>query len=186
MAREEEKGPRLVRRRGPMVKVDIKPFELSWQTVGRTVLIVTQGKDGKPNPMTAGWLQLGGLWGLPIITIAVRPERYTYKLLEECPEFTLNVPGKNLKDAVAVCGKKSGRDMDKFAVCGMTATPGRKISVPSIEEARIVYECKVVLTAQSEPITTHRLYFGEILAAYADAKLVTKTGKERGRGRTVR
>ena len=163
-----------------MVKVDIKPFELSWQTVGRTVLIVTRDKDGKPNPMTAGWLQMGGLWGLPVITIAVRPERYTYELLNNWPEFTLNVPGKNLKDAVAVCGKKSGRDMDKFEKCGLTAVPGKKVSVPSIEEARIVYECKVVLTAQSEPITTHRLYFGEILAAYADTKLVKTTGRERG------
>lgn len=165
-----------------MVKVEIKPFELSWETVGRTVLIVTRDGAGKPNAMTAGWLQLGGLWGKPVLTIAVRPERYTYDLLNNWGEFTVNVPGKELNEALEICGEVSGRDVDKFAKCGMTATPGRMVAVPSIEEAPIVYECKVILTAQSEPITTHRLYFGEIVTAYADEKLVVR----RGRGRTKR
>ena len=155
-----------------MAKVEVKPFEFSWETVGRTVLIVTRDGAGKPNAMTAGWLQLGGLWGKPVLTIAVRPERYTYGLLNAVGEFTVNVPGKELEEAVEVCGEVSGREVDKFARCGMTAVAGRMISVPTIGEALITYECKVILTAESKPITTHRLYFGEILATCAEEHLI--------------
>jgi flavin reductase (DIM6/NTAB) family NADH-FMN oxidoreductase RutF len=157
-----------------MAKVEVRPFEFSWQTVGRTVLVVTVDSAGKPNPMTAGWLQLGGLWSKPVMTIAVRPERYTYDLLNAHGEFTVNVAGPELAEALDVCGNKSGRDMDKFAVCGMTPTPGRRISVPGIREALITYECKVILTAESAPITTHRLYFGEIQVVYAEEHLARR------------
>ena len=160
-----------------MAKVEIKPFEVAGQTVGRTVLIVTRDGSGKPNAMTAGWLQLGGLWGKAVLTIAVRPERYTYELLEGWGEFTVNVPGKALTEAVEVCGEVSGRDVDKFARCGMTAVPGREVSVPGIGEAVITYECKVILTAESSPITSHRLYFGEIVSAYAEEQVVEKGTK---------
>ncbi len=162
-----------------MAKVEIRPFKLSWQPGGQTVLVVTVDGAGKPNAMTAGWLQLGGLWGKPILTIAVRPERYTYELLNACPAFTVNVMGKSMREAVNICGKKSGRDMDKFAQCGLTAVEGRKIPVPAIAEAEITYECKVILTAESAPITTHRLYFGEILSSYAEEAAV-KRGINRG------
>ena len=157
-----------------MGKVEIKPFELAGSTVGRTVLIVTCDGEGKPNAMTAGWLQLGGLWGKAILTIAVRPDRYTWGLLNERGEFTVNVPGKSLGEAVEVCGTVSGRDEDKFSRCEMTAVPGKAVSVPAIGEALITYECKVVLTAESAPITRHRLYFGEIVSAYADEELVKR------------
>jgi len=165
-----------------MPKVDIKPFELADSTVGRTVLIVAADADGKPNAMTAGWFQLGGLWSKPVLTIAVRPDRYTYGLLNERGEFTVNVPGKALQEAVEICGSTSGRDVDKFEKCGMTAAPARTISVAAIAESLITYECKVILTAESEPITPHRLYFGEILTAYAEDRLVNDV---RNRRKTV-
>ena len=164
-----------------MAKVDTKPFEHAWYTVGRTVLIVTRDQAGKPNAMTAGWLQLGGLWSLPVLTIAVRPERYTYDLLNAWGEFTVNVPTKQMEQAVELCGRVSGRDVDKFAEGGMTPVPGRMVSVPAIAEALITYECKVILTAESEPITTHRLYFGEILATYADEGLERVEDRRWGR-----
>ena len=157
-----------------MAKVEVKPFALSWQTVGRTVLVVTMDGAGTPNAMTAGWLQLGGLWGKPVLTIAVRPERYTYELLNALGEFTVNLPGRSLSEAVEVCGKLSGREVDKFGRCGMTAVPGRQITVPAIGEAEITYECKVILTAESMPITTHRLYFGEILSSYAEEVIINR------------
>lgn len=155
-----------------MAKVNIKPFDLSGQTVGRTILIVTRDVNGRPNAMTAGWMSLGGLWSKPILTIAIRPDRYTYELLAQVPEFTVNVPGKELNQALELCGTLSGRDTDKFARCAMTPVPAQTISVPAIGESLITYECKVILTAESAPITKHRLYFGEILAAYAEESLV--------------
>ena len=165
-----------------MSKVEIKPFDLVEKTIGRTVLIVTRDVSGKPNAMTAGWLSLGGLWGKAVLTIAVRPDRYTYELLEAVPEFTVNVPGKELHRAVEICGVVSGRDEDKFARCRIRTEPGRVVSVPGLTGSLITYECEVILKAESAPIRKHRLYFGEIVASYAEESLVKELPQE-GAGR---
>ena len=61
------------------------------------VFLTTQGKDRKPNIMTIGWLQGGIIWGRPILTVLVRPSRYTFTLLEENPSFTVGVPTEKMK-----------------------------------------------------------------------------------------
>jgi flavin reductase (DIM6/NTAB) family NADH-FMN oxidoreductase RutF len=146
------------------------------------LLLVTQGKDGKPNPMTIGWATLGCLWGLPCFVTLVRPSRYSYKLLEENREFTINVLPKELAEAASYCGTVSGRDDDKFATQGFIALPSRKVKPPVIEQCVIHLECRVVhyndIIAETMPAElakstypagdVHRFYYGEILAAYAD------------------
>ncbi|MHA2013801.1 MAG: flavin reductase, partial [Candidatus Helarchaeota archaeon] len=68
----------------------------------------------------------------------------------------------------------SGRDSDKIKQSGVNLTPSKNISVPYIEEAMISYECKVIHTAESGNICSHRLFFGKILAAYIDDKFIKK------------
>lgn len=79
------------------------------------VLLTSVDKDGRPNVMTIGWLLLGRSYHVnPIAVVAVRPARYTFKLLDEVEEFVISVPTPELEKAVAFCGEKSGRDVDKF------------------------------------------------------------------------
>ena len=73
-----------------------------------------------------------------------------------------------------IAGSYSGRDTDKIAQAGLKLTPSKHISVPMIEQAQICYECKVIHTAESGAICSHRLFFGKILAAYADETLLKK------------
>ena len=85
------------------------------EQTGKGVLLTTKA-GGKVNTMTIGWGTLGIEWGKPIFTAFVRKSRHTYKMLEENGEFTINVPmGQVDKNILAVCGTKSGRDMDKIA-----------------------------------------------------------------------
>ncbi len=67
------------------------------------------------NPMTIGWAQFGILWGKPTMTVYVRKSRYTYALLENADTFTVSVPASGtMREALAYCGSKSGRDTDKM------------------------------------------------------------------------
>ena len=147
------------------------------------LLLASADAQGNPNAMTIGWGTVGIIWRKPIFVVLVRPSRYTYDLIEITGDFTVNVPTPELKDEVLYFGTVSGRDHEKFKAKGLTATPGKKVKSPIIEECAIHYECRVVHTNDviSDELTEeilnsayrqrdfHRIYFGEILAVHADA-----------------
>lgn len=155
-----------------MKKVNIDPYQLANITVSNSCLLVSQDKDKKANMMALDWKTIGNLWGDPVCVIAVAPSRYTFSLLEEVQEFTLNVPSPQIRNAITIAGGFSGRHMDKIAKAELTLEPAKSISVPVIAEAMINYECKIIHSAESGSICSHRLYFGEILEAYADETLL--------------
>lgn len=139
-------------------------------------------KEGERlNTMTIGWGSLGFIWRKPIFTVLVRYSRYTYELLDKAKEFSVSVPLKGeLKKELALCGTKSGRDIDKFKECGFTPLKGKVINTPVIAECDLHYECKVVHQQAMEPalfdpalkgncyphLDYHVIYYGEIIATY--------------------
>ncbi len=146
---------------------------------GMGVLLTSVGNDGRPNAMTIGW----GLYGCfyhqhAVAAVAVRPACHTFKLLDEVGEFGLCVPTTALAEAVAFCGRESGRDHDKFAECGLTAMPSTHIRPPCIAECPIHVECRIyhkqrpphmVLTPEhrEKPLEAqHTIYYAEVLGAY--------------------
>jgi flavin reductase (DIM6/NTAB) family NADH-FMN oxidoreductase RutF len=146
------------------------------------LMLVAVGADGRANPMTIGWAFAGPAWGRQVFVAMVRPSRHTFALMEETGEFTVNVMAPGSEKALSYCGTKSGRDGDKLAASGLTAVPGMKVGAPSLAEAILTLECRVVERNDLDPETMvsavrrsgypkgdfHRLYFGEIVAAYAD------------------
>ena len=169
-----------------MNKVEVDYTDCFAQTMKRMqkdgLLLVTLGKDGKPNVMTIGWGTIGLVWGRPIFIVFVRPSRYTYGRLEQVDQFTVNVPTEQMGKAAEYCGKVSGRDHDKFKQANLTIVPGKKVKVPVIDECFISYECRVLHTNDLIPDRLsgvvkkefyptgdfHRVYFGQILTVYAD------------------
>ena len=148
------------------------------------LLLVAQGKSGKPNAMAIGWGVIGSIWSRPVFTVLVRPSRYTYQLLEENGDFTVNVLPHKMKSAVDLCGTVSGRTHDKFAEAKLTAAPGLHSKTPTIAESVIAYECRTIMTNDVPPERLdreirgsayasgdfHRLYFGNILCVLTDKK----------------
>lgn len=152
--------------------------------LGAENALLTAGTADRCNTMTIGWCQAGRLWGLRTCTVYVRPERYTYQFMEEQEYFTVSVLPKDWKDAMALCGTKSGRDMDKIKECGLTVRTGAG-GAPFFEEAELVLVCRklyaqdlepaCVLPAGEEKISPsygakggwHRAYTGEIVEAYS-------------------
>jgi len=143
---------------------------------------LTAASGNQCNTMTIGWGNIGFIWQKPIFTVMVRPSRFTFELLEKSKEFTVSVPFTDKKQALNICGTKSGRDIDKFKAAGLVTNPSKKINTPVIADCGLHYECKVVYqqvmipeqlnpdyqTAYYANGDYHTLYFGEIVATYMD------------------
>lgn len=88
-------------------------------------VLVSCGPAGAPNLITVGWC--GTICTQPsMVSISVRPERYSHHLIKESGEFVINLPTGSLVRAVDWCGVKSGRDVDKFSAMHLTPLPRRQ------------------------------------------------------------
>ena len=110
----------------------------------------------------------------PAVGIAVRPERFSYNLIAETGEFVVNLPTADQVDAVDYCGQVSGRDVDKWAVCGFTPAPASKIGTPLIAECPVALECR---TLQHLKLGAHDLFIGEVLAVQIEDKVLNSRGQ---------
>ncbi len=149
------------------------------QAHGIGVLLTSIGEDGRSNVMTIGWGLYGWFYhGRPVAVVAVRPDRHTFQLLDEVPEFVVCVPTDEISDAVAVCGRESGRDCDKFKETDLTPVPSVHVSPVSIAECPVHVECRIyykqrpphfILTPEhrEKPLEEqHTIYFAEVLGAF--------------------
>jgi len=175
-----------------MVKIAVDYYRFVDETINRMnnggLLLVSMGLNNIPNVMTIGWGLIGRMWREPFFVVAVRKSRYTYKLLEERGEFTVNVPTDGMENILEYCGTVSGREHDKFKELGLTAVKSYNISVPYIAQCPIHYECKVSFKVEVTPGSLeeyleksiypsgnyHTLYFGRILGVYADELFIKK------------
>jgi flavin reductase (DIM6/NTAB) family NADH-FMN oxidoreductase RutF len=173
-------------------KVEIGFFDYLNKTLsvmGKIGLLLVSAKSNeKPNAMTIGWGTIGIIWGKPIFSVLVRPSRYTYDLMEQSEDFTVNVPTEDMRGAVNFCGTKSGRDYDKFKENGLIVLPSKTIKTPAIEQSAIHYECKIVhknnvikekldgmiISSAYKSGDFHTIYYGEILGVYASLDLLDK------------
>ena len=135
----------------------------------------------KINTMTIGWGSIGYSWRRPVFCVLVRYSRYTYELIEKAADFSVSIPlSKDWQKALGIAGSKSGRDIDKFAECGIKTNSGIKIQSPHIAECDVVYECQIIHKQTNEtgwfdPQVVescypqgdyHVMYYGEILGCY--------------------
>ena len=127
----------------------------------------------KPNIITVAWA--GTVCSSPaMLSISVRPERYSYDIIKETGNFVVNLVNKELVYATDYCGVKSGRDTDKFDVMKLTPLPSQHIEAPGIAESPVNLECKVT---QVIPLGTHDLFLAEIVGVTVDEKYMDENGK---------
>ena len=140
---------------------------------------LTVGVNGVLNTMTVGWGMMGVCWRKPVLMVAVRNSRHTFQLMEQADNFTVSMPSGNLRDEIFYCGTKSGKDVDKFAECGLRTAKSQTVSSPIIDTAGIHLECRLIYKTPMDPACLaqaqqslyphkdyHTLYFGEISACY--------------------
>ena len=138
-------------------------------------VMVSCGREGeKPNIITVAWA--GTICSDPaMVSISVRKERYSHDIIKETGEFVINLVNKRLVRATDYCGVKSGRDVDKFAACGLHSAPGSVLTdCPILEESPVNLECKVT---QVIPLGSHDLFLAEVAACDVDESLLDENGK---------
>ena len=125
---------------------EITPEEFensAFRLIGKDWLLITTPDKSKlsgANAMTASWGGLGVLWNKPVATVFVRPQRYSYALCEETDRFSICVLDEKHRDALKVCGTRSGRDLDKLKECSLDCIDVDGVKV--IEQSKIAMVCK--------------------------------------------
>jgi flavin reductase (DIM6/NTAB) family NADH-FMN oxidoreductase RutF len=148
------------------------PFEL----IGKDWGLVTVDTKEKVNMMTVSWGGVGIMWNKPVAFTFIRPQRYTYSFLEEGEYFAISFLPDEYRNVLALCGKESGRDIDKVAKTGLTVVEGEK--APYFAQSKIVLICRKMysqsLNAESVADKTalscynpdgsdyHKMYISEI------------------------
>lgn len=154
--------------------LSFKPFEL----ISKDWMLITSGDEQGFNTMTASWGGLGVLWHKNVVTVYIRPQRYTYEFVEKNGLLTLSFFGEEHRSALTLCGSKSGRDCDKAKEAGLT--PLFVDGTTAFEEANLVLVCKKLYFDDLEPKQFldseieknyaakdyHRMYILEIVKAY--------------------
>ena len=149
--------------------------------IDREWMLLTAGTTERLNTMTASWGSIGVLWNRYMVNIFIRPERHTYGFVEEQDYFSASFFGPQYREALTLCGTKSGRDIDKVAACNFTVAPGKEGGV-YFQEADLVLICKKRYRTELETSRmidmnpdlyygshggVHTMYMGEIVEVYA-------------------
>ena len=137
------------------------------------VMVTVQDGEGKSNIITIAWTGTV-CTNPPMLYISVRPERYSYHMLEETGEFVVNMTTKKLAKAADYCGVRSGRDVDKWKETGLTPEKAQAVSVPLIAESPVNIECRVKEVLE---LGSHHMFLAEVLAVDVDESLLDMGGR---------
>ena len=162
-----------------MRKIDPKELTQNvFSAIGDQWMLITAGTEDRCNTMTASWGGLGVIWGTPAATCYIRPQRYTKEFVDREEFFTLSFLGEAYRQALQLCGSKSGRDTDKIRACGFTVWAA-ECGAPYFEEAELVLVCRKRFVQPMDPDNMpqeikdrwypqkdyHTMYIGEIVEA---------------------
>ncbi len=158
-------------------KINVSDIKTNFfEMIGNQWMLITAGNADGYNTMTASWGGVGILWKKPVSMCFVRPNRYTREFMDDGEYYTLSFYPEQYRDALYVCGSKSGRDIDKAEETGLTPCCADCGAV-YFTKAELVLVCKKIYYSDLEPehfLTPeinkvyekedyHRLYVGEII-----------------------
>jgi len=154
--------------------------KLQWKPVTMlnpvpVVMITCADNKGKPNIITIAWTGTINS-DPPMVSISVRPERYSHGLIVSSRQFVINLVTRKLVRAADMCGVKSGRDIDKFKAAGLTPAAASIVKAPIIDESPVNMECEVSSIIH---LGSHDMFLARIVAVQVDKRLVDAKGKLR-------
>ncbi|HAX17814.1 MAG TPA: flavin reductase family protein [Actinobacteria bacterium] len=136
------------------------------------VALISCSYKGSDNIITLAWV--GTVCSNPpMISISVRPSRYSHELIGKSGEFVINIPDYKMTEICNFCGSRSGRDIDKFAACGLSKEKGFKSKTIMIKECPISIEC---IVRQTLNLGTHDVFIGEVISVNAEESFIYSDG----------
>ncbi len=161
----------------------VQPDELNenfFRVIDNDWMLVSAGKPGDFNTMTASWGTTGILWNKPIAICFIRPHRYTFQFTDRYDYYTLSFFDEKYRDILNYCGAHSGRNVDKIEHTGLKILETTRGNV-IFEQARLVLECRKLyadflkpecftdsrIDKKNYPLKDyHKFFIGEIVACY--------------------
>lgn len=135
-------------------------------------LVTCRDRGGRSNIITIAWTGVV-CSDPPMVSISIRPSRYSYGIIKDTEEFVINIPPVEIIRKVDLCGILSGKDVDKFAETGLTAAEAREVSPPLIDECMICLECRLT---EIIPLGVHDLFLGQVLATHVAEEALDEKG----------
>ena len=132
-----------------VTKANVNPF----QRIGQDWMLISAKKEGKVNTMTASWGMMGVFWGKNVVTVGIRPQRFTKEFVD------------------------AGDKISKVNFHVVETEEGE----PTFEEGTMVFVCKKLMETQLNPEEFidpevdgrwypekdyHHMYTAEVVAAY--------------------
>ena len=139
------------------------------------VLVTAADRQGRTNVFTVAWAGTV-CTNPPMVSISVRPERFSHHMILETGEFVLNLTTERMAYAVDYCGVKSGRDVDKFQKLKLQTEPASEVGVPMIKDAPVCIECRVT---EVKHLGSHDLFLAKVLAVHAEEDYLDQKGRLR-------
>ena len=136
------------------------------------VMVSCADKNGNSNILTIAWAGTV-CTNPPMVSISVRPERYSYDMIRKTGEFVINLTTKDLVFATDYCGVVSGRDVDKWKEMNLTKVMGSEVNVPYIKESPVSIECKV---RSVEELGSHHMFLADVVAVHCDDAYMDEKG----------
>jgi len=153
------------------MKLERKPLTALLPTP--VVLLSVAGEQDTPNMITLAWV--GTVCSTPpMLSVSIRPTRYSHRLVDAAREFVVNIPRADQVALVDYAGVCSGIEHDKFKELGFTALPAAQVSAPLIAECPINIECVV---RHQLALGAHDMYVAEIVGAHYDEELLDERGR---------
>ena len=137
------------------------------------VMVSAADKEGRDDIITVAWAGTV-CTNPPMVSISIRPERYSYHMIRETGEFVINLTTEELAFATDYCGVKSGRDVDKFKETGLTREKAEKVKAPMIAEAPVSIECKV---KEIRELGSPHMFIAQVAAVHADEKYMDEKNR---------
>lgn len=135
-------------------------------------VLISCSYGGSDNIITLAWV--GTVCSNPpMISISVRPSRYSHELISRSGEFAINIPDSGMTEICNFCGSRSGRDIDKFKALKLNKENSFKLKTPMIKECPISIECFV---RQTLNLGTHDVFIGEVASVNAQEKYIYPDG----------
>lgn len=138
----------------------------------RTAVIVTCHARGKDNALAIAWHSPVSQ-NPPLYGVSISPKRFSYELILEAGEFTVNFLPLEKAWLIAAVGGSSGRSADKFQKFGFTKDTPLKTNAPILSDAYAAYECQLV---SHQMYGDHEWFVGKVVATHYREEAFTPSG----------
>ncbi len=137
------------------------------------VMVSCRRGEERPNIITVAWCGTVSS-APPMVSISVRPERYSYGIIKESGEFVINLVTKDLAFATDYCGVRSGRNVDKFREMNLTESESATVKAPGIAQSPVNIECRVT---NELDLGSHHMFLAEVTGVNISRSLMDEQGR---------